>query len=120
MLIDGKSPSPLNGGLTQPEVLPALVGFLVLGSALEIKDLSEKRAWGIDAVIDFMLGFELQPRQPGSVLTVDPNDDYRRMPQQKKVQVMEAELLSARVAMMAVAAYIVEEGIYQMPVATLQ
>lgn len=115
LLIDGKSPSFLNGGLAQPEVLPALLATLVLGSVLEIKDLKDKRSWGIDAVIGFMLGDELRPRQPQSVLPV-ANDDYVQLPLQTKLRIMEAELLNGRLAMMAVAAYVVQEDIFQMPV----
>ena len=115
VLIDGKSPSLFNGGLAQPEVFPALLGALVLGAILEIKDLKEKRAWGIDAVIGFMLGDDLRPRQPGSVLLVG-NDDYVRLPVQTKLRIMEAELLNGRLAMMAIAAYVVEEDVFQMPV----
>ena len=117
LLVDGKSPSLLNGGLTQPEVLPALLGALVLGSALEIKDLSEKRDWGVDAVIGWMLGNDVRARQPGSVLSVDPNDGYSSLSQQDKLRVMDAELLNGRVAMLAVAAYVLEEEIFHTPVA---
>ena len=116
VLVDGKSPSPFNGGLLQPEIMPALLLALVIGSVLEIKDLSARRAWGVDSVIDIMLGDEVQPRQPGKVLSFDPNGLFEKQSQEKKVALMESELLNGRLACVALAAYAAEEGIFQVPV----
>ena len=106
---NGASPSLLNGGLLQPEVLPALVATVLLGSFLEETDIRKRE--------DLGLAFNEYPnaRQPGN-LGFDPLNVYRSLSLSSKLGMHERELLNGRVAMMAVLSYVLTEAISGSPV----
>jgi light-harvesting complex I chlorophyll a/b binding protein 1 len=102
---NGASPSVLNGGLFQAEVLPALLLFAVGTSALEEKDLNARKELG--------LGWNEYPesfggsfgRIPGN-FGFDPLNFYKPLGPADKVAVQERELMNGRVAMLAIASYV--------------
>jgi len=95
---NGASPSILNGGLDQPELLPGLVGALLIGSIAEEASgkLSERL-------------------QPGD-LSLDPLNCYRPLPAAEQMAMRERELANGRLAMLAVLSYVLTEAIVQVPV----
>jgi hypothetical protein len=97
MLAAGKAPSILNGGLLQERVVPGVVLFFVVASMLEIQAMNLQ---------------ELDPnRAPG---------DYKIRPQDPDPAVLAkleaGEIWNARIAMMAILAYIVQEALGNTPV----
>ena len=107
----GASPSLLNGGLFQLEVLPALIAFTAGVSYLEQKDLTARK--GLDCEWnEYPASFGTFGRQPGN-FGFDPLNFYRPLNAADRVAVQERELLNGRVAMMAVLAYVVTEFVGQ-------
>jgi hypothetical protein len=125
LLVDGRSPSLLNGGLFEPGCLPALALGIFVGAVLELQDLQKKQDAGIDAVVGTMAAtyqkaqgvddavYEWRPAQPGHLSSFDPLGVYNRMPSSEQREVMEKELLNGRVAMLAVSGYAAEEGLLE-------
>ena len=96
----GKSPSLLNGGLEQIEVVPALSLAVFAASVLELRDVKVRREMG--------LGFneyKKSARMPGDV-AFDPLNISRSLPEKDRIEFMEKELLNGRLAMIAVTSYV--------------
>ena len=97
MLAAGKAPSVLNGGLLQERVVPGVVLFIVVASMLEIQAMTLQ---------------ELDPsRAPG---------DYKIRPRDPDPTILErlgvGEIWNARIAMMAILAYVAQEALSNAPV----
>ena len=105
----GKSPSLLNGGLGQADIISALALTVLMASSLEETDLAKRRALG--------LGFNEYPsaRQAGN-FGFDPLNIYKPLPIESKRSLHEAELTNGRFAMLAVLAYVGVEGCSNQPV----
>jgi len=103
----GASPSLLNGGLGQQEVLPALALFAVGTAALEETDLNQRKQLGC-SWNEYPNSFGTFGRQPGN-FGFDPLNFYRPLSAEDKVAVQERELMNGRVAMLAVASYVATE-----------
>ena len=105
----GMSPSVLNGGLGQADVLTALALTVLMASTLEETDLAKRRALG--------LKFNEYPsaRQAGN-FGFDPLNIYRPLPIESKRRLHEAELTNGRVAMLAVLAFVGVEACSGAPV----
>ena len=106
----GKSPSLLNGGLEQIEVVPALSLAVFAASVLELRDVKVRREMG--------LGFneyKKSARMPGDV-AFDPLNISRSLPEKDRIEFMEKELLNGRLAMIAVTSYVLVEAVFDMPV----
>lgn len=110
---NGASPSLLNGGLFQDQVLPALLLFTLGCAALEERDLNVRKATG-DAWNAYAPSVGPFGRQPGN-FGFDPLNFYKPLSMADKVAVQEKELLNGRVAMMAVASYVTTEFVTGMP-----
>lgn len=109
---NGFSPSLLNGGLFQPEVLPALAAGLVAGAFLEETELKDRKALG--------LKFNEYPaadpdRIPGD-FGFDPLNIYKPLSPPEKRAMLERELLNGRVAMLAVTGYVAAETVLGTPI----
>jgi len=111
---NGASPSLLNGGLFQLEVLPALLLFVYGCSQLERSDLDVRTQtelkWN-----EYANGSGYFGRTPGD-FRFDPLNFYKPLSFKDKVAVQERELVNGRVAMLAVASYVASEFVTQMPV----
>ena len=99
----GASPSLLNGGLFQPEVLPALALSLLVGSFVEETSLASRRA-------DRLRFNEFRNAATPGDLQFDPLNLYKPLPLSQKLSLHEAELLNGRLAMLAVASYVGTEA----------
>ena len=108
---NGFSPSLLNGGLFQAEVVPALALGLIVGAFLEETELSERKAKG--------LKFNEYPADgnyvPGD-LGFDPLNIYKPLPPVEKRAMLEREILNGRVAMLAITGYVGAEFYLGMPI----
>lgn len=100
---NGASPSLLNGGLFQPEVLPALALAVLLGAFVEETSIAARAAQGL------RWNEYRNSATPGD-LKFDPLNLYRPLRLGEKLQLHETELLNGRVAMLAVAAYVATES----------
>ena len=111
MLIEtnGFSPSVLNGGLLQPEILPALAVGLVFGAFLEETDLQTRKAQGC--------AFNEYPssRSAGD-LGFDPLNIYKPLPPAEKRAMLERELLNGRIACLAITGYVGAEQALGVPI----
>ena len=103
----GASPSLLNGGLFQEEVLPALVLFTLGCAALEGADLKTRGELGCKWN-EYPKAFGTFGRQPGN-FRVDPFNFYKPLSGPEKLAMQGRELANGRVAMVAVASYVVTE-----------
>jgi len=105
----GKSPSLLNGGLEQWEVVPTLAVAVYMASFLELKDVRSRKANG--------LKFNEFSKEaiPGD-LSFDPLKITSGLTREEKIDFLEKELLNGRVAMMAVLLYVLEETAFGLPV----
>ena len=113
---NGASPSLLNGGLFQLEVLPALLLFTFGCAKLELSDLSERKsADGSASWNEYANGFGVFGRTPGD-FRFDPLNFYKPLSFEDKVSVQERELTNGRVAMLAIASYVATEFVTGMPV----
>jgi len=127
LLVDGCSPSLINGGLFQPGIAPALAVGVFLGTVLELHDMKQKQLGALNNVLGSLavgyqeaqgvddVFYEPRPQQPGHISSFDPLRVYRSMSTAEKRQLMEKELLNGRVAMVAVSCYAAEEGLYHAP-----
>jgi len=125
LLVDGRSPSLVNGGLFEPACLPALAAGIFVGAVLELVDLQKKQDKGIDAVVGSMAAtyqqsigvedaaYEFRPPTPGDVSSYDPLGVYRTKSSSEQRALMEKELLNGRLAMLAVSCYVAEEGLFE-------
>jgi len=106
---NGASPSLLNGGLDQSEVVPALALALIGASVIEETDLARRAALG--------LGRNEYPagRTEGD-LGFDPLKIYTPLSAQGQRSMQERELCNGRVAMLAVLSYVATEAITGVPV----
>ena len=111
---NGASPSLLNGGLFQLEVLPAVLLFSYGCLKLEQSDVAVRAELGLKWN-EFANGFGFFGRTPGD-FRFDPLKFYKPLSFEDKVAVQERELLNGRVAMLAVASYVASEFVTQMPV----
>jgi len=111
---NGASPSLLNGGLFQLEVLPAVLLFFYGAAQLERADVETREqldlGWN-----EFANGFGFFGRTPGD-FRFDPLNFYKPLSFSDKVGVQERELTNGRVAMLAVASYVATEAITGQPV----
>ena len=107
LLVDGRSPSLLNGGLFEPTCLPALSAAIFVASVLELIDLKKKQAAGLDAVLGTMAAtyqqsrgveaeYVVQPLQPGDVSSFDPLGMYRSKAIEEQRELMEKVRAAAR------------------------
>jgi len=104
----GASPSLLNGGLFQAEVLPAVLAFFAGCAALEQPDLENRKAQGL-AWNEYPKSFSGNfGRLPGN-FGFDPLNLYRPLSSADKIGVQERELANGRVAMVAIATYVATE-----------
>lgn len=106
----GASPSLLNGGLFQAEVLPALLLFTAGCAALERSDLRTREALGC-SWNEYPNSFGTFGRQPGD-FQFDPLNLYRPLNSEEKVGAQATELMNGRVAMVAVASYVATEFLF--------
>ena len=111
---NGASPSLLNGGLFQLEVLPALVLFTLGCARLEQSDRATRAALDL-GWNEYANSYGAFGRTPGD-FRFDPLNFYRPLSDEGKVAVQERELLNGRVAMLALASYVATEFVFQMPV----
>jgi hypothetical protein len=111
---NGASPSLLNGGLLQWEVLPALLLFTAGCEQLERSDMTNRREMGC-AWNEYSSSFGIFGRLPGN-FGFDPLNLYRPLSAADKVSVQERELANGRLAMLAVASYVVTEFVFRAPV----
>ena len=98
----GASPSLLNGGLFQAEVLPALCVGVLIGGAIEEADIASRRQLGAEWN-EYPAG-----RQSGN-LGFDPLNIYGPLDGEAKLQMHERELTNGRIAMVAITAYVATE-----------
>lgn len=103
----GASPSLLNGGLDQPEIVVALAFALLMGSLIEQRDLSRRSPLG--------MWYYSNERYPGN-LGFDPLNLYKPLPEQQRLALHETELLNGRVAMLAIVSYVAVEKFSGMPI----
>lgn len=105
---NGASPSLLNGGLFQLEVLPALLLFVYGCSQLERSDLDVRTQtelkWN-----EYANGSGYFGRTPGD-FRFDPLNFYKPLSFKDKVAVQERELVNGRIASMATALQALEGG----------
>jgi hypothetical protein len=111
---NGASPSLLNGGLLQWEVLPALLLFTAGCEQLERSDMTNRREMGC-AWNEYSSSFGIFGRLPGN-FGFDPLNLYRPLSAADKVSVQERELANGRLAMLAVASYVATEYVCRAPV----
>lgn len=106
---NGASPSLVNGGLLQPEIVPALAAVVLMGAALEETDINQRA--------DLSLAFNEYPnlRQAGNC-GFDPLNLYKPLDFEQKRAMHEKELLNGRVAMLAIASYVATEAFSGVPV----
>ena len=106
---NGASPSLLNGGLEQGEILPALALAVIGGSIIEETDIAKRAALG--------LGRNEYPagRTEGD-LGFDPLNIYKPLSAQGQRSMQERELCNGRVAMLAVLSYVATETLTGVPV----
>merc|ERR1719440_241581 len=107
---EGKSPSLLNGGLEQVEVLPALSLAVFAASVLELRDVRYRESQGLP-----FNAYDKQGRMPGD-LAFDPLNICRTLPEAERLEFMEKELLNGRLAMCAITSYVAIEWLFGMPV----
>lgn len=110
---NGASPSLLNGGLFQAELLPALLLFSAGCAALENKDLDVRKQSGL-AYNEYAAPSGPFGRQPGN-FGFDPLNFYRPLSFSDKLAAQSKELTNGRVAMVAVASYVATEFVFDMP-----
>jgi len=105
----GKSPSLLNGGLSQLESAPTLMLAIFMASVLEQKDVVRRSKEG--------LAFNEWDKNklPGD-LGFDPLRITRSLDPQEKVEFLEKELLNGRLAMIAVTWYVILEAVFDTPI----
>jgi len=111
---NGASPSLLNGGLFQLEVLPALLLFTAGCARLEQSDQKTRASLELDWN-EYSNNYGAFGRTPGD-FRFDPLNFYKPLTDQNKVEVQERELLNGRVAMLAVGSYVATEFVTKMPV----
>ena len=111
---NGASPSLLNGGLFQLEVLPAVLLFAYGCAKLEQSDLAERSkldlGWN-----EYANGFGYFGRTPGD-FRFDPLNFYKPLDFNGKLSAQERELANGRIAMLAVASYVATEFVTKTPV----
>merc|ERR1719460_1474142 len=95
----GFSPSLLNGGLTQYEIVPVLSLAVYMAAVLELKDIKAREAQGLK------FNEYSKDSLPGD-LKFDPLRIAAGLPTEEKVEFLEKELLNGRLAMIAVACYV--------------
>lgn len=105
----GFSPSLLNGGLEQYEIVPTLALAVYVASVLELKDLKAREAKGLK------FNEYSKDALPGD-LRFDPLRITRDLSTEQKVDFLEKELLNGRLAMIAVTCYVAEEVAFDKPV----
>lgn len=101
----GMSPSLLNGGLEQFQVLPALSFGVFLGSVLELKDIKKREAQGLafnEYKLDSIAGDE----------DFDPLNIGSGLPADQRMDIQKAEMLNGRLAMLAVTSYVLIEFVF--------
>merc|ERR1719271_611253 len=106
----GKSPSLLNGGLEQIEVLPSLSIAMFAASVLALRDVKVREAKGLA-----FNEYDKSARMPGD-LAFDPLNIIGSLPVEEKIDFMEKELLNGRLAMLAITSYVLIEGAFDIPV----
>jgi hypothetical protein len=106
---NGASPSLLNGGLDQGEVLPALALAVIGASVIEETDISRRAALGL-RLNEYPVG-----RTEGD-LGFDPLKIYAPLSAQDQRSMQERELCNGRVAMLAVLSYVATEALTDVPV----
>jgi len=111
---NGASPSLLNGGLFQLEVLPAVLLFFYGASQLERADLQTRAQLDLKWN-EYLNGFGAFGRTPGD-FGFDPLNFYKPLSFSDKVAVQERELLNGRAAMLAVFSYVTTEALTGQPV----
>ena len=111
---NGASPSLINGGLFQIELLPALALFFCGCSFLEEKDLANRRDLGL-AWNEFPSPSGAFGRLPGN-FGFDPMNFYRPLSTADRVAAQGRELANGRAAMLAVATYVGVEAVSGTPI----
>lgn len=106
---EGKSPSLLNGGLSQWELAPVLSLAVFSAAVLELQDLRSREAQGLK------FNEYSKDRQPGD-FGFDPLNIAAGLPLDGQRDFQEKELLNGRVAMVAVACYVLSEFVFDLPV----
>jgi len=98
----GMSPSVLNGGLEQWEVVPALSLGVFLGSVLELTDIKARETRGL-AFNEYKLD------SVAGDLKFDPLNIASGLPADQRLDFQKAEMINGRLAMLAVTAYVAIE-----------
>ena len=111
---NGASPSLVNGGLFQAEVLPALALFTLGCAYLEEKDLSNRKGLGC-SWNEYPAPSGAFGRQPGN-FGFDPMNFYRPLSTAERVAAQGRELMNGRAAMLAVATYVGVEAVTHTPI----
>lgn len=101
----GKSPSLLNGGLEQFQVLPALAVGVFLGSVLELQDIKDREAKGL-AFNEYKLD------SVAGDLNFDPLNIASGLPADQRLGAQKAEMVNGRLAMIAVTSYVAIEFVF--------
>lgn len=105
----GFSPSLLNGGLEQWEVVPTLSLAIYMASVLELKNVKAREAEGL-AFNEYD-----NDKLPGD-LRFDPLRITRNLSTEEKVDFLEKELLNGRLAMVAITCYVAVEAGFGVPI----
>ena len=106
---NGASPSLLNGGLDQGEVIPALALALIGASVIEETDIARRANLGLARD-------EYPADRTEGDLGFDPLKIYTPLSAQGQRSMRERELCNGRVAMLAVLSYVATEAITGVPV----
>jgi len=110
---NGASPSLLNGGLDQPELLPALALALIGASIIEESDMAKRASLGLRSGV---MSNEYPADRTAGDLGFDPLRLYSPLSAVEQRNMQERELCNGRVAMLAVLSYVTTEALTGIPV----
>ena len=110
---NGASPSLLNGGLDQPELLPALALALIGASIIEESDMAKRASLGLRSGV---MSNEYPAARTAGDLGFDPLRLYSPLSAVEQRNMQERELCNGRVAMLAVLSYVTTEALTGIPV----
>ena len=109
----GCSPSILNGGLQQAELVPSLAAIFVIGSAFELKEWRMRSAQGLRIN-------EWSKSSVAGDLRFDPLGMAADLPVTDRFELQQAELYNGRLAMLALLFYSATEAMMHVPVVSLK
>jgi len=112
LTVDGCSPSALNGGLHQAEILPALALTVAIGSLFEWKEWQTRSAQGLHIN-------EWSKSSVAGDVNFDPMGLAADLPVTERFELQQAELANGRIAMLALLGFATFEAIWHVPVVSL-